>query len=89
MVAVCDVYDALISSRPYRKGDYDNRAALEELSATAEKGALSRYSVQVLISRNRTGYPQAEKIEVSTERRGIRPETNCHSVTVDDEDPTT
>lgn len=87
MVAACDVYDALISSRPYRTGDYDNRAALEELSAIAEKGALSRYSIQVLISRNRAGYPAPEEIEISTERRGVRPETNCHAVTVDDEHP--
>ena len=88
MVAACDVYDALVSSLPYRKGDYDNRAALEELSAIADKGALSRYSVQVLISRNRAGYPAPKEIEMSSELRGSRPESNCHNVTLDDEDAT-
>jgi HD-GYP domain-containing protein (c-di-GMP phosphodiesterase class II) len=84
MVAICDVYDALISSRPYRKGDYDNRTALEELCDIAEAGALGRYNVQALIGRNRAGYPAPEEVRLSTERRGNPPESNCHSVTVDE-----
>jgi HD-GYP domain-containing protein (c-di-GMP phosphodiesterase class II) len=84
MVAICDIYDALISSRPYRKGDYDNRTALEELCDIAEAGALGRYNVQALIGRNRAGYPAPEEVRLSTERRGNPPESNCHSVTVDE-----
>jgi len=37
---VSDIYDALISPRPYRRLSYDNRTALEELSAMAEKGKM-------------------------------------------------
>jgi HD-GYP domain-containing protein (c-di-GMP phosphodiesterase class II) len=84
MVATCDIYDALISSRPYRNGVYDNRAALEELSELAEKGALGRYSIQALISRNRDGHPVPKEISISGERRGSTPESNCHSVIVDE-----
>ena len=84
MVAICDIYDALISSRPYRKGEYDNRTALEELCDIAEAGALGRYNVQALIGRNRAGHPAPEEVRLSTERRGNPPESNCHSVTVDD-----
>jgi len=84
MVAICDIYDALISSRPYRKGEYDNRTALEELCDIADAGALGRYNVQALIGRNRAGYPAPEEVRLSTERRGNPPERNCHSVTVDD-----
>ena len=85
MVAICDIYDALISSRPYRKGDYDNRTALEELCDIADAGALGRYNVQALIGRNRAGHPAPEEVNLSTERRGTPPASNCHSVTVDDE----
>ena len=84
MVAICDIYDALISFRPYRKGDYDNRTALEELCDIAEAGALGRYNVRALIGRNRAGYPAPEEVRLSTERRGNPPESNCHSVTVDE-----
>jgi len=84
MVATCDIYDALISSRPYRKDEFNNRTALEELCDIAETGALSRYSVQALIGRNRVGYPLPEEVRISAERRGNGPESNCHSVTVDE-----
>jgi HD-GYP domain-containing protein (c-di-GMP phosphodiesterase class II) len=84
MVATCDIYDALISSRPYRKGEYDNRTALEELSDLAATGALGRYNIQALIGRNRAGYPAPEEVKISAERRGIAPESNCHSITIDE-----
>jgi len=84
MVATCDIYDALISSRPYRKGEYDNRTALEELCNIAEAGALGRFSIQALIGRNRAGYPAPEVVRISTERRGSAPQNNCYSVTVDE-----
>ena len=70
MVAICDIYDALISSRPYRVGEYDNRTALEELCDIADAGALGRYNVQARIGRNRAGYPAPEEVRLSTERRG-------------------
>jgi HD-GYP domain-containing protein (c-di-GMP phosphodiesterase class II) len=78
MVAICDVYDALISPRPYRVGIYDNRTALEELSDLTESGALNRYYVQALISGNRKGHPDPEMVDISTERRGQPPEKNCY-----------
>jgi HD-GYP domain-containing protein (c-di-GMP phosphodiesterase class II) len=84
MVAICDIYDALISSRPYRKGDYDNRTALEELCDIADAGALGRFCVKALIGRNRAGHPAPEEVRISAERRGTAPESNCHSVTVDE-----
>ena len=40
MVAACDVYDALLSPRPYRPLSYDNRTALEELTRMADSGSL-------------------------------------------------
>ena len=41
IVAVSDVYDALISQRPYRPVSYENRTALEEITEMAEKNQKS------------------------------------------------
>ena len=66
VVAVCDIYDALVTPRPYRKGAYDNRAALEELTALAHEGKVSFAIVRQLIAVNRTDRPAAEECVVST-----------------------
>mgnify|MGYP001323233582 CR=1 FL=1 len=83
MVSICDVYDALISPRPYRVGCYDNRTALEELSDLAEHGAMNWHYIQALISRNRTDHPPPETIEVSHDRRGEAPKINAHGQLAD------
>jgi len=83
MVATCDVYDALVSSRPYRTVNYDNRTALEELTKIAETGALDWHCVQTLIAQNRAGHPSPDKIEVSVEKRGTPPPNNCYAIIAD------
>ena len=83
MVAICDVYDALISPRPYREGSFENRTALEELSKLATEGALNRYYVQTLISRNRKGHPDPSTVSISTETRATPPQNNCHGLLID------
>lgn len=84
MVATCDVYDALISSRPYRPFNYDNRTALEEITSIAETGALNWHSVQALVGRNRKGHPSPDKVDVSLEKRGVPPAGNCYAKIVED-----
>jgi HD-GYP domain-containing protein (c-di-GMP phosphodiesterase class II) len=84
MVATCDVYDALVSSRPYRPINYDNRTALEELTRIAEAGRLDWQCVQTLIGQNRTGHPSPEKVAVSLEKRGTPPPNNCYAQIADD-----
>ena len=84
VVATCDVYDALIASRPYRKGNYDNRAALEELSAIAETGALDMYCVQTLVGRNRSGHPPPDQVKISLEKRGTTPISNCYAQVIEE-----
>ena len=84
MVSACDVYDALISTRPYRPTDYDNRSALEEITALAEEGTLSWHCVHALIGRNRKGYPAAKKVKIAKARRGISPPDNCYGVFVEE-----
>jgi HD-GYP domain-containing protein (c-di-GMP phosphodiesterase class II) len=84
MVAICDIYDALLSPRPYRSGCYDNRAALEVLTALSDNGALNSQGVKALIGRNRAGYPEAEDVEISRKQRGKQPAENYFSVLEDD-----
>jgi HD-GYP domain-containing protein (c-di-GMP phosphodiesterase class II) len=83
MVATCDVYDALVSSRPYRLINYDNRTALEELTQIAETGALDWQCVQTLIAQNRSGHPSPDKVEVSLEKRGTPPPNNLYAIIAD------
>lgn len=78
MVATCDVYDALVSSRPYRPVNYDNRTALEELTSLAESGTLDWRCVQALIGQNRSGHPTPDTVDVSLQKRGTPPPGNCY-----------
>jgi len=84
LVATCDVYDALLSPRPYRPLAYDNRSALEELTTLAEQGKLGWEFVTALVARNRKGHPDATKVTISRDRRGSRPIGNCYGILADE-----
>lgn len=83
IVAACDVYDALVSPRPYRAASFDNRSALEELTAMAETGRIGWDVVRLLVSLNRRDRPAPERCDVSLEKRGAPPEGNLYGVTAD------
>jgi hypothetical protein len=85
IIAVCDVYDALLSPRPYRPIPFDNRTALEEITEMAKKGKLSWEVVQTLVSHNRKDRPHFRECEVSAEKRGTPPAVNLYGVIVDKE----
>jgi len=80
IVAVCDVYDALVSPRPYRSNAFDNRSAIEELTAMAEDGRIGRDAVQLLVAMNRKDHPPPERCLVSLEKRGHEPDGNLYGV---------
>lgn len=84
IIVVTDIYDALISHRPYRKAAFDNRSALEEITRMASAGEVSWDVVKALISQNRRNKPPYTECVVSTEIRGKRPEGN-YGVIVDEE----
>ena len=84
IIAACDVYDALMSSRPYRPVPYDNRTALEEITGMAEKGKLSWEVVQVLVAYNRKDRPHYSECKVSRVKRGAPPLGNMYGVTADE-----
>ena len=83
IVAVCDVYDALVSPRPYRSSAFDNRSALEELTAMAEAGRIGRDAVQLLVAMNRKDRPPPERCAVSLEKRGRPPAGNLYGTFAD------
>jgi len=83
IVVVSDVYDALISPRPYRRISYDNRTALEEITAMAGKGKLSLEIVQALVAVNRKNRPYYSECKVSLEHRGTPPSDNMYGIVVD------
>lgn len=85
MVAACDVYDALLSPRPYRPLSFDNRTALEELTRMADRGALGWHCVEALVSCNRHGRPGVAEVVVSRDVRGTPPIGNCYGMVVDDD----
>lgn len=88
IIAACDVYDALLSSRPYRATPYENRAALEEITEMADVGKLSWELIQALVSHNRKDKAHFGECTVSTEKRGAPPADNLYGV-IRDEEPTT
>jgi len=85
IIAVCDIYDALLSPRPYRPTAYDNRTALEEITGMAQEGKLSWEMVQCLVSHNRKDRPHFREVNISTEKRGTPPANNSHGVIVEKE----
>jgi len=78
IVAASDIYDALISPRPYRPTPYENRTALEEITAMAERGELGWPVVQVLVACNREGKPHYKECKISMEKRGTPPRDNIY-----------
>ncbi len=87
IVAACDVYDALISPRPYRESIYDIRTALEVITGMAEEGKIGWDVVQALVSHHRKGKPRPEECTVSIEKRGRHPEGNVYGIVLDDDPP--
>jgi len=85
IVAACDVYDALISPRPYRRVSYDNRTAIEEITAMAEKGQIRWEIVRALVAHNRKHRPPLQECKVSLEKRGTPPEGNLYGIVLEDE----
>jgi len=81
IVAVSDVYDALISPRPYRAVSFDNRTAMEEMTSMARMGQISWDALQALVSLNRKEKPDVRSFNVSEEKRGTPPPDNVYGKT--------
>ena len=85
IVAVSDMYDAILSPRPYRPTPYVNRTALEEITRMAEKGEIKWEILRALIASNRSSKPHHTDCVVSKEKRGSPPADNFYGVYADDD----
>jgi HD-GYP domain-containing protein (c-di-GMP phosphodiesterase class II) len=88
IVAVCDIYDALTSTRPFRQSAYDNRTALEEITAMAESNKIGWDVVKALVANNRKDRPKFSDCVVSAQRRGEPPQDNLYGTITDDHNET-
>lgn len=80
IVVVSDIYDALISSRPYRPISYDNRTAIEEICSKAERGEIGWDVVKALVACNRKNKPHHSDCFVSGNKRGSPPANNAYGI---------
>ncbi len=78
IVILSDVYDALISPRPYRPVSFDNRSALEELTRMAQAGQIGWTALKALIASNRKGRQDFHRCRISLEQRGRPPRDNIY-----------
>jgi len=85
IIAICDIYDALLSPRPYRPTPYDNRTALEEITEMAQEGKLNWEMVQALVSHNRKDKPHFRECRISKEKRGTPPVDNLYGIIADED----
>lgn len=76
LIAVSDIFDALISPRPYRPEAYGVRGALEFLWAEAQAGRVEEGACRLLISYNRRDKPDPSTLQVSAGARSSPPSRN-------------
>lgn len=84
IIAACDVYDALLSPRPYRPTPFDNRTALEVITDMARQGKLGWSVVQALVAHNRKDRPPLRRCVVSAETRGTPPSDSRYGKIAED-----
>ena len=78
----CDIFDALISHRPYRSDAYTVRAALDVLLQEAKGGRINKKFVLYLISNIRKNKPRLKEIKLSEQWRDPPPLVNHYGVRI-------
>ena len=86
IVIACDIYDALLSPRPYRREAFNNRAALEELTKRTVEGQISEEIIKVLVASNRMKKSLWYDCKISKEYRGSSPKENNYGNIQDEKD---
>ncbi len=80
IIVVSDMYDALVSVRPYRVAPFDGRSALDNLSDKAAEGKVSPDIVQALIACSRKSGATWKDCKIPAERRGKPPVGNNYGL---------
>jgi len=79
LIAPVDIYDALISRRPYRQISYGSRLAIDILLEDAKKGKLNKQNVYLLINCMRDKKVRSlSETRVSRKRRNAPPPHNIY-----------
>ena len=86
IIAVSDIYDALIMPRPYRSSAYDNRTALEEITEMAKQNKIGRDVAKALIAHSRKSHPLYREMTISAEKRGTPPSYNVYGIIAEETD---
>ena len=84
IVAIADIYDALLMPRSYRPISYDNRTALEVITKMAEYGVIGWDVLKAIIAQNRITKPNYQDIAIPEEERGKAPMGNTYGKIEDD-----
>lgn len=71
IIQICDMFDALISPRPYRKAPFKCREALDHLAEEALTGSVDGDLVKLLISYVRSDRPHWQDVRLSKGRTSI------------------
>lgn len=79
-VIVSDIFDALISKRPYRSEPYDVRGAIDILCQSVEQGEIEEEKLKMLIHLNRKSPPPLKEIKYSQLYRGYYPKINYYGI---------
>ncbi|MCP4649144.1 MAG: HD domain-containing protein [PVC group bacterium] len=79
----CDIFDALISFRPYRNEPFTVRAALDLLLEESKRGKINKHFVLCLISYCRKTKPHFKQVKPSDEQRDAPPSINHYGVRAD------
>jgi HD-GYP domain-containing protein (c-di-GMP phosphodiesterase class II) len=87
IIAVSDIYDALIMPRPYRSSAYDNRTALEEITEMAKQNKIGWDVAKALIAHSRKSHPHYREMTISAEKRGTPPSYNVYGIIAEETDP--
>lgn len=78
LVSPIDIMDALMTKRPYRKGAYSMRSALDYLAEEARRNRLNKSVVLSLISYARKEKPDIKDMVISKKVRDPLPEELTH-----------
>ena len=76
----CDIFDALISPRPYRSEPFTIRAALDLLLNESKKGKINNKFVKCLISYSRKDKPHYKDVKPSQTNRDAPPRINYYGI---------
>ena len=80
IIIPCDIFDALISCRPYRSAPFTVRAALDLLLEESRRGKINNQFVNCMISYSRKDKPHYQDVQPSQTNRDAPPKINYYGI---------